>query len=73
MPLATLVNYVNAPLLLAAVRAAYVMSRLPWATVRAEVVSPWPVLAYYGALVALPAVGDRWWRRRCEQQAAPLA
>jgi len=73
MPLATLVNYVNAPLLLAAVRVAYLMSRLPWATVRAEVTSPWPVLAYYGALIVLPALADRWWQRRSEQQAAPLA
>jgi len=74
VPLATLVNYVNAPLLLAAVRVAYVMSRLPWATVRAEVMSPWPVLAYYGALVVLPAVVDRWWRRRRRaQEEAPLA
>ena len=73
LPLAALVNHVNAPLLLAAVRFTYLMSNLPGASLPVAVSSAWPVLAYYAGLAVLAAVIDRRWLRRHAEQETPPA
>jgi len=70
-PLATMVNYVNAPLLLAAVRFTYFASNLPYASFEARPLSPPAAVGYYAALVAFPAILDRWWRQRHGEEELP--
>jgi len=73
MPLATLVNYVNAPLLLAAVRFTYLASNLSWASVKVNAWPAWAAAVYYALLIVIGAVLDRWWRRRQPAEEAPPA
>jgi competence protein ComEC len=68
MPLATAVNYLNAPLLRVGVGLVYAVSNLPGATIRAEVTSAWLVAAYCAALVGAAALAHRWLGRRHPDQ-----
>jgi competence protein ComEC len=72
-PLAALLNYVNAPLLLAAVRFTYLVANLPSASVRVNPLPAWAIVTYYAALLASAALLDRWHRRRSPVDDAPAA
>ena len=73
VPLATVINYVNAPLLLAVVRFTYLASNVPWAALKVRPWPAWVMVAYYAALVGIGAALDRWWLRRHAQREAPPA
>jgi competence protein ComEC len=73
MPLAVLINYVNAPLLLAAVRFTHFASNMPWAAVEVSGWPAWAAAAYYMLLILVGAMLDRWWRRRHAAEEAPPA
>ncbi|UCH35713.1 MAG: ComEC family competence protein [Armatimonadota bacterium] len=73
IPLATAVNYVNAPLLLAMVRITHKAASLPWAAVTVATCPLWVALAYYAALIALgAALHGAWLRRRKDPDVSPV-
>jgi len=72
-PLATLINYINAPLLLASVRFTYLVSNLPGATVTISAAPGWLAPVYYAGLIAVTAAADRWWWRRHPDEELPAA
>lgn len=72
-PLATLINYINAPLLLASVRFTYLVSNLPGASITVSAAPGWLAPLYYAGLIALTAAADRWWRRRHPDEELPAA
>ena len=72
-PLATLINYINAPLLLASVRFTYLVSNLPGASITVSAAPGWLAPVYYAGLIAVTAAADRWWWRRHPDEGLPAA